>query len=88
MNYMNLINIINWNLWSSRATTYYIQGLLVFLIGAGFGWWLIYRATIKYNAFYGGAITLPIWLLYCIGISMQILLIIYVYLGIQAGIFF
>lgn len=88
MNNMNLIKIINWNLWSSRAIDLYLRGLLVLLIGAGFGWWLIYRATIRYNTFYGVTITIPIWLLYCIGILMQILLITYVYLGIKVEIFY
>jgi hypothetical protein len=64
---------------------YFISGLIVAIIASVIGLRMIYRAVIKDTAFMNGTFKAPTWLILCIGILMQSLLAIYIYLWIKGG---
>jgi ABC-type dipeptide/oligopeptide/nickel transport system permease component len=69
------------------ASSRYVIGFLVALITSFIGLWLLYRAAIREKSFMDGTLQIPMWLVISLGILMQSLLVIYIYLGIRAGFF-
>ena len=63
----------------------YIRGLVVASVTSAVGLWMIYRAAKKDTNFMNGTLKIPRWLVFCVGILMQLLLVIYAYLGIKGG---
>ena len=63
----------------------YIPGFVVALIISAIGLWMIYRAATKDTNFMNGTLKIPIWLAFSIGILMQSLLVIHIYLGLREG---
>ena len=63
------------------------RGLLVFLFLSIIGIWLIMRAKRKDTRFLNGLLEVPVWLLFIIGVFLQVPTVIYIYLGIRVGFF-
>jgi hypothetical protein len=70
----------------SYVPSRYIAGFVVALMASILGMWMVYRALIGDTTFIEG-IRIPIWLAFCLGVLMQSLLTIYIFLGLKAGFF-
>ena len=66
---------------------WYHQGLLVFLFLSLIGIWLIVRAFKKETKFLNGLLKISPRLLIVGGVLLQVLTVVYLYLGIRAGFF-
>ena len=65
----------------------YLFGLLAFTVISCIGIWIIVIALQGRHTFLNGLLRVPIWLLVCIGIALQVPTLWYIYAGIKAGLF-
>jgi len=65
----------------------YYRGLGLAFITSAIGMWLIFRAVTNDTSFMDGTLKVPRWLVFSLGVLMQSLLVIYLYLGIRGGFF-
>lgn len=65
----------------------YYRGLAAVVIISAIGMWMIYRVVIKDTIFLNGALRIPAWLIFSLGILLQLFFAIYICLGIRAKAF-